>query len=161
MDTLIEGSAVFIVHNKTLLLLLRDDIPTIANPCTFALLAGAFEKEEDNDCYDTIVREILEEIRLRVTRNRIRKIGTEKLLSENKFNHFFLLEISDEEKNRLELVEGQKMQFFSYDDIRWMAQLGKRKYGLGGAMWRFMSEDSEIIESIVLGGGDTFVIDRK
>ncbi len=161
MDSYIEGSAAFIVHNGTLLLLLRDDIPTIANPCTFALLAGAFEVEEDNDNCDTIVREIFEEIYLKASRARVKKIGTERLIAEKKFNHFFLLTISDGEKDRLKLGEGQRMQFYSYDEITYLHQLGSSKYGLGGAMWRFMCHEREIIESIMKGECNPFMIERE
>lgn len=161
MEATKEGSAVFVIHNGTLLLILRDDKPTIANPCTYALLAGAFEGEQDNDCFDTILREIYEEIRLRISRNRIKKIGTEKLTAEGKFNHFFLLSITDEEKNQMIQGEGQKMHFFRFQNIFNLHRLGDIKYGLGGAISRFMSHEREMILEIMKGECERFIIERK
>lgn len=155
-----NGSAVFMVCNGELVLILRDDKPTIANPCRYALLGGGRDPD-DADCFATIIREINEETSLSISQNQIKKIGVEKLQARNAVNYFFVLFISKVQFEKCELYEGQKMECFSFEQIKKIHELGDQKFGLGGAIYRFMCTEPDIVQQAILGTCNPFLIERE
>ncbi len=104
------GVMIFLLWNDQFLLILRDDKPEIANPNTWSPPTGGVEQGET--FFDAIKRELGPEEELGVVPRFIRTIGV-----SAKGNCFFFGRLSDEEKNQIVLGEGQRYDFFHYNDI--------------------------------------------
>lgn len=113
--TLIMKSTVaaIIIHQEKVLLLLRDNIPTISNPNTWQLIGGHVDEGESFD--NAIRREIMEETNL--DPSEIIYFGTKK--NENVEFRLYLSHLSDDEAKQAKLGnEGQEIRFCSIDDIK-------------------------------------------
>lgn len=102
------GVMIFLLYKDSFLLILRDDKPEIANPNTWSPVTGGVEQGETFS--QAITRELEEEIGF--IPNQIETLGVSK-----KGNCFFFGRITDEEKNKIVLGEGQRYDFFHYGII--------------------------------------------
>lgn len=104
-----KRSIAIIVHNKRILLLLRDNSPSIQNPNTWQLPGGQIEENENH--FQTIKRELKEEISL--TPANLEYLGD--ALSDTSVYVSFL---TDEEVKHIKLGnEGQKLKFFTKEEL--------------------------------------------
>ena len=111
-----RSTAAYILHNRKLLLLLRDDIPTIKDPNTWDTPGGACEGDESFD--DCLKREVEEELELKVT-NFI-YLGNRRTPNGN-IEANYVIEITDVEVNSLVQHEGQAYKFFTPDELDTLA----------------------------------------
>lgn len=111
------GIVVFLLWRKLFLLILRDDKPEILFPNTWCPVTGGREPEENFQ--EAAERELEEEIGL--VPQRLAIVGV-----SMKGNGFFFGVLSDEEKEKIVLGEGQRFEFASYNDLS--------KYDISGAM---------------------------
>lgn len=106
-----HASSLIIFENQVLLLH-RDNIPTIPDPDTWQAIGGHVEEGEDFDT--AIIREIKEETNL--SPKNIKYIG--KLVRPGNIVALYLVRLSDEEVKDLKLGnEGQEVRFFKADEI--------------------------------------------
>ncbi len=105
------ASILFINKKGQMLLYLRDDKKSIPYPNTWALIGGHVEKGEE--ILDALRREVHEEIGIDV-KNPVfikefdDKVGNDVFVYKDKIN----LSLSD-----LELTEGQRLKYFSFEEI--------------------------------------------
>lgn len=107
-----RSTAAYILHNRKLLLLLRDDITTIKDPNTWDTPGGACEGDESFD--DCLKREVEEELELKV-KNFI-YLGNRSTPNGN-VEANYVIEITDAEVNSLVQHEGQAYNFFAPDEL--------------------------------------------
>lgn len=107
-----RSTAAYILHNRKLLLLLRDDIPTIKDPNTWDTPGGACEGDESFD--DCLKREVEEELELKV-KNFI-YLGNRSTPNGN-VEANYVIEITDAEVSSLVQHEGQAYKFFGPDEL--------------------------------------------
>jgi 8-oxo-dGTP diphosphatase len=111
MSSLQNVSAVVLVNEKKeLLLYLRDNKPSIVYPNMWALLGGHAEKNETP--INTLKREIKEEIDFSIKEAEFLEAIDDKV---GNLVHIFLTKIN-KRKEDIILTEGQKIDFFSFDD---------------------------------------------
>ncbi len=106
------GAKAFIVYKKKVLLLLRDNKPSIPYPNTWNLPGGGVEEGESYD--QALERELLEE--LGVVPKKYKRLGIE-TFDDGRITVRYLVWLDDAEVKRLKLGEGQRMHFFSFDDM--------------------------------------------
>jgi 8-oxo-dGTP diphosphatase len=106
-------SNAIIRYKKKLLLLLRDNIPTIPNPNKWSLVGGVIENDET--FRQAMRREMKEEIN--IIAKSIKYLG--KLKTPDGNSHFiFLVDMTKDEVKNIRLGnEGQKVKFFSISEI--------------------------------------------
>ncbi len=109
------------IHNRKLLLMLRDNNPEIKDPNKWGLIGGVGEKDETPE--QTLLREFEEETCVRPnTYNYIMNFGDK---------HLFSVSLTDEEVSQLRIGnEGQKLGFFSLDELFQIPVAGKFGQGL-------------------------------
>ena len=107
------GAKAFIVYNKKLLLILRDNKPNIPSPNKWGLPGGAIRKNEP--ILKAIKRELKEEINI-VPKN-IVYLGKQIYKDGSKVFRYFAKITKDEFKNIKLGNEGQKLEFFNLDEI--------------------------------------------
>ncbi len=108
-------SKAIVVHNKKILLLLRDNIPTIYAPNKWSLPGGGGENGESPE--QVFLRELEEEIGI-VPKN-FSSLGELQDTTRGETDFLYFVKLTDEEAGRLKLGdEGQKMEFFSLDQIK-------------------------------------------
>lgn len=137
-----DGAKVFIKNRKLdkYLFVLRDDKPDIPNPNCWSLIGGGIEEGEEP--IEALEREVKEEIGIELYN--IKKIGIIevplKLQDETKIvlGHIFL-GYTDIETKDLKLEEGQKVEYFTLDEIQ------KKKNLVGGAISR-INEFRKLLE---------------
>ena len=106
------GAKAFIVYNKKLLLILRDNNPNISFPNTWNLPGGGIEEGESG--IEAIKRELQEEISV-IPKNII-ELG-QQTFEDDSVVFRYLVKLSLDEHQNLKLGdEGQKMDFFSVDE---------------------------------------------
>lgn len=105
-----KASVAILIHNKKILLLLRDDNPNIPNPNVWQLPGGQAEKDESP--LETVRRELKEELSFVPDNlNCLGKTGSEIWI------YTFILK--DDDVRYIELGnEGQELKFFSLEDIK-------------------------------------------
>jgi 8-oxo-dGTP pyrophosphatase MutT (NUDIX family) len=116
-----DGAKTFIKNNKLgkYLFVLRDDKPNIPNPNCWGLIGGGIEKGEEP--IEALKREVKEEIGIELYD--IKKLGvievplTVKGKTKTMLGHTFLAYIDAEIKD-IELKEGQRVEYFTLDDIQ-------------------------------------------
>ncbi len=112
------GIVVFLVWRNKFFVILRDDKPEILSPNTWAPVTGG--REEDENLEQAALRELAEEIGL-VPKDLV-------ILGVSlKGNGFFFGRLSDEETSRIVLGEGQRYDFFSYEDMSSIPVAGAMK----------------------------------
>jgi len=105
--------SVFIVNRGRVLLLLRDDKPTIPNPNKWSAIGGFVEQGESAE--DAARREALEETGLVL--EGLEYVG-EETYESGRVSTRFLAVISDEKANRICLGdEGQALRFFTFVEL--------------------------------------------
>ncbi|MDO8570801.1 MAG: NUDIX domain-containing protein [Candidatus Daviesbacteria bacterium] len=106
------GAKAFVVYNKKLLLILRDNNPGISFPNTWNLPGGGIEEGESG--LETIRRELQEEIG--VVPENILELG-QQTFEDGSILFRYLAKLTMDEYQNLKLGnEGQKMDFFSVDE---------------------------------------------
>lgn len=108
------SSKILIIYNKKILLFLRDDNFSIPDPNSWSLVGGEVEKGESHK--QAMIREMKEEINM--IPKAIEYLG--KIQTPNGLFHaIFLSKPTKEEVKRIKLGnEGQKVKFFSIDEIK-------------------------------------------
>ena len=105
-----EASFGLVTHQKKLLLLLRDDIPTINDPNTWSLIGGTAEEGETPE--ETLLREIEEEIGVKPTNNQLLYVRKDRPVP------IYFVPLTDQEASQVKLGdEGQRLQFFELYEV--------------------------------------------
>lgn len=105
---------IFINSNNEILLLLRDDVPNILFPNKWDIPGGRIEEGETPDV--AIRREIKEELGL----EGLNEIKLFKIYKTENLTDFIFWKRLDLNTDEIILNEGQKIQYFSLDEIRKM-----------------------------------------
>lgn len=107
-----DGVKALMIYEKKLLLILRDNNPNIPWPNVWNLPGGGVE---DNENYDEALRrELLEEVGIAPQKYTI--LGKQ-TFEDGRVVIRYLVSLNKEEVEKLVLGEGQKMEFFSIDEI--------------------------------------------
>lgn len=106
-------SNAIILYNKRLLLLLRDNIPSIPNPNKWSLIGGVIEDGETKE--QAMLREMKEEIG--VIPKSLKYLG--KLFTSDKnLQYIYIAKMTKDEVKNIKLGdEGQEVKFFSVSEI--------------------------------------------
>ena len=102
------GVMVFLLWKSQFLLILRDNKPNIANPNTWCPVTGGVHRGEDYESAGK--RELKEEID--IIPHRLKILGV-----SMKANAFFIGHLSDDERNQIILSEGQRYDFFTFEQL--------------------------------------------
>lgn len=106
------GASAILFHQGKLLLLLRDNIPTILSPNKWNAPGGGIEEGETPD--DAIRRELFEEIS--VTPENLRSTGITTYDDGSVVHRYFSM-LSEEEYEKVKLGdEGQRLDWFTYEE---------------------------------------------
>ncbi len=112
---MIKSAGALIVHNKKVLMLLRDDSPQIPSPNCWQLIGGHLEVGESPR--EALIREVKEETHLQIEANEPIKIG--KIVILGKQEHFlYWIKLAQEKVADVRLGdEGQAVDFFSVEEL--------------------------------------------
>ena len=132
------GSKAFIIYNKKILLILRDNIPTIPSPNKWGLPGGLIEKNESP--LNALKRELKEEINI-VPKNII-YLGKQIFKDGVEVFRYFAKITKDEFQNVKLGNEGQKLEFFNLDEIN---QLDLARYSTEYFL-DYINQIKEIVE---------------
>lgn len=117
------GAKAFVIYNKKLLLILRDNKPNIPSPNKWSLPGGAIEKNESP--LKAIKRELKEEINI-VPKNII-YLGKQ-VYKDGSEVYRYLSKITKDEFQHIKLGdEGQKLEFFNLNEINQLDLAGYLK----------------------------------
>jgi 8-oxo-dGTP diphosphatase len=105
---------IFINSNNEILLLLRDDVPNIPFPNQWDIPGGKIEKGETPDV--AVKREMKEELGL----DTLNDFKLFKIYKSENLTDFIFWKRFDLNVDKITLNEGQKIQYFSLDEIRKM-----------------------------------------
>jgi 8-oxo-dGTP diphosphatase len=107
------GAKAFVVFNKKLMFILRDDNPNIPFPNTWNLPGGGVEDDESPEA--ALIRELKEEIN--ITPKKVTFLG-EKTYQDGEKVYRFLVKLNENEYKSVRLGdEGQKIEFFGIDEL--------------------------------------------
>ena len=108
-----HGVKALVIHKEKILLVLRDNIPTIAHPNTWNMPGGGIEEGESPE--QALVRELEEEINLNPSS--LINLGTTAYTDGN-LVHRFHVPVTDKELPLIRLGnEGQKIGWFTLDEL--------------------------------------------
>ena len=105
---------IFINSNNEILLLLRDDVPNIPFPNQWDIPGGKIEEGETPDF--AVKREMKEELGL----DTLNDLKLFKIYNSENLTDFIFWKKLDLNIDKITLNEGQKIQYFSLDEIRKM-----------------------------------------
>jgi 8-oxo-dGTP diphosphatase len=132
------GAKAFIIYNKKLLLILRDNKPNIPSPNKWGLPGGAIRKNEP--ALRAIRRELKEEINI-IPQNII-YLGKQVYKDGSEVSRY-LAKLSKNEFQNIKLGnEGQKLEFFNLDEIN---QLDLARYSTEYFL-NYINQIKEIVE---------------
>lgn len=118
-----KSSAAFLIYKHKLLMLLRDDVPDLAGANCWSLPGGVVEEGETHD--EGLRRELQEEIS--VVPKEI-KFLDKVTYSGGRVGAYYFAELNDGEVKELRLGnEGQKMEFFDFENIKELPLFGSIK----------------------------------
>jgi len=136
------GVKAFVVFEGKILLILRDNVPTIPYPDFWNLPGGGVEKGEDFDI--ALRRELMEEIGM-IPANIVR-IGVSSF-DDNRTVIRYLVRLDTDEVEQLKLGdEGQEMKFFAFDE---MLKLPMPPY-----LGNFVQKNKEYLKMIIEDGAE-------
>lgn len=136
MDKDFTASMALVTYKGKLLLILRDNIPTIRDPNHWHLVGGKRELEETPE--ETVKRETFEEIGIYPTQI------THLFKREDKPIHVFHIELTDEEANKAHLVqEGQDLRYFPKEELT-------PNLLVTGTLRLLMTEKREILNKLLI-----------
>lgn len=127
------GVMSFLVWDSKLHLILRDDKPDIAFPNTWCPVTGGVEEGES--FLEAMRRELLEEIGVIPSYLKILGVST-------RGNCFFFGRLNDREVARIVLGEGQRYDFFTFEQFR--------NLDIGGAFRIYLDHYSDIFQKMTL-----------
>lgn len=109
---MIRTASAFITHNRKILLLHRDNIPTISNPNMWGSIGGMVEDGETFE--EGIKREIKEETNLEP--KNLKFLGRLSLPDQETYG--YIVRLGDSELKDIKLGnEGQELKFFSFEEL--------------------------------------------
>lgn len=109
------GAGIIIINsNNKILLLLRDDVPNIPFPNKWDIPGGRIEEGETPDI--AVRREMKEELGL----DNLNEMNLFKIYKSENLTDFIFWKRLDLNTDEITLNEGQKIQYFSLDEIRKM-----------------------------------------
>ena len=120
-QTNVAGVVIFIVWRQKFFLILRDDKPEILSPNTWCPVTGG--RDEEENVQQAAHRELREEIGF--VPADIALVGM-----SMKGNGFFFARLNDEECGGIVLGEGQRYEFFEYEDLPRECMSGAMKHYL-------------------------------
>jgi ADP-ribose pyrophosphatase YjhB (NUDIX family) len=134
----LRSSAAILVYNHELLLLLRDNVPDLVGANCWSLPGGIVEKGETYD--EGLRRELKEEINLVPVA--IIFWGKVKYQS-GRISSYYFAKLSEDEIKSLKLGdEGQKMEFFDFENIK--------KLPLFGSIKKIIDKAPDILKNVLL-----------
>jgi len=102
-----------VIYKKKILLILRDNIPTLKEANKWSIPGGGLEKGETHEL--ALKRELKEEIN--IIPSRIEYLGSIKFIIFR--NSFYLCRLTGKEFNKVKLGnEGQKIGWFSLEELK-------------------------------------------
>ncbi|MFH1565898.1 MAG: NUDIX domain-containing protein [bacterium] len=111
---MIRSSNALVLFNKKLLMLLRDDIPTILDPNKRCLHGGCTEKNETPE--QTLIRELKEEINVAPKNFKLLGKYIDRNLSED---YLYLVKLDEKEATQVKLGdEGKELRFFFFNELK-------------------------------------------
>lgn len=109
------GAGIIIINsNNKILLLLRDDVPNIPFPNKWDIPGGRIEEGETPDI--AVRREMKEELGV----DNLNEMNLFKIYKSENLTDFIFWKRLDLNTDEITLNEGQKIQYFSLDEIRKM-----------------------------------------
>ncbi|MEF3692536.1 MAG: NUDIX domain-containing protein [Candidatus Moraniibacteriota bacterium] len=110
-----KSSGALITYNKKVLMLLRDNNPRIPDPNCWQLIGGYLEANETPT--EALIREVKEESNLQISEDEIKEIG--KIIIPDKLEHsLYWIKLSEDKIKDIKLGnEGQKIGFFSMEEL--------------------------------------------
>jgi len=112
-----KASAIVLINKNKILLHLRDDKPNISHPNHWSIIGGGIEIGETP--LETIERECLEEIGIKPENIKfLNKIFMPSYGLSEEYEIFIFLGEIHEEADEIVLAEGQRLEYFYFDDIK-------------------------------------------
>lgn len=135
---MIRSASALITHNKKVLLLHRDNIPTISNPNMWGAIGGIVEDGETFD--EGVKREIKEETNLEP--KNLKMVG--KIALPNQETYLYVARLENSELDDIKLGnEGQELRFFSFGELSTLPT--------GKAIKHYLSEFGNSIKRLIEG----------
>lgn len=108
-----DSSFGIIVYKHKVLVILRDNKPTIPSPNTWQFIGGGPEPNETPD--ETLIREIKEETNIDITDYKFLTL----LKMEEGDKHIYQVKLNEQQFNQIKLGnEGQKLEFFCLEELK-------------------------------------------
>ena len=127
----------FIVFEHKILLLLRDDIPTISDPNHWSTMGGYVEEGETDE--EGVRREVREESGIEL--EEIYYIGS-RVKASGQMGSYYFAHLNPHQLTQITLGdEGQELRFFEFDELA--------NLELAGTFRKFYSEYPEVIERML------------
>lgn len=139
MEFQFDSSFGIIIYNGKLLLVLRDTKekkPLLSDPNTWSFIGGGADTGEEP--IETYLREVKEEINIELSETKFLFVFT--LADRSKYVYYN--ELTDDQVKSLKLgTEGQKLSFFSFDEID--------KIPLARTTQAFVKEHKELLQQLL------------